>query len=536
MKHKKKFLCGFAFILCVILAAPVFAGGQGTTQTGRQGINPNMNLTGLPIVRERETYTIMMQRTALSQNNMLEKEPVIRAARDTNITINWIEVASAGWMERINITFAAGDLPDAIVRPPVDIFMQNLPQFVDLTDLIEPYSPNITQFFTRRPDIRSLVTAPDGRIYSFPVGDETFWGQSPDSLFMNKVWLDALGLPVPVTTEDFYNVLVAFRDNDMNGNGDRNDEIPFAFCMEGDGRIGSMFGSFGVLDNIEHLQIINDVVTFTPSRPEYLEALRYFNRLFAAGLMDPEGFSQSPQQFTAKGMERPGVYGSVITNIIGNVVGADNRDFIPVPPMLGPNGRSLWNQSRATGLITVGLVISNRCRSPETLVRWYDYINSTLEIALYWDSGPAGLAWVWDPDGRWRTTTALLPEGMTWGQARHTGGVGTVSPAFTQIYGMNTTATRNIDDITTVTKLASLALKVPFLPQNILPTGLEEASVLQERAILYTDINTYIRSFVATSVMHGITDAQWNAHLQNLQRLNVARYVQSYQALFDRSR
>jgi hypothetical protein len=101
---------------------------------------------------------------------------------------------------------------------------------------------------------------------------------------------------------------------------------------------------------------------------------------------------------------------------------------------------------------------------------------------------------------------------------------------------MNSTIARNIDDITTITKLASLALTEPFIPAKVLPMGLEEASVLQERAVLFTDIDTYVKNFVATSIMQGITDAQWANHLQNTGRLNIPRYIQSYQALYDRSK
>lgn len=50
--------------------------------------------------------------------------------------------------------------------------------------------------------------------------------------FINKAWLDQLGLEVPTTTEELYELLCAFRDNDMNGNGDTTDEIPLELCKK----------------------------------------------------------------------------------------------------------------------------------------------------------------------------------------------------------------------------------------------------------------------------------------------------------------
>ena len=35
-------------------------------------------------------------------------------------------------------------------------------------------------------------------------------------MMINKNWLDQLGLSIPETTDELYEVLCAFRDNDMN--------------------------------------------------------------------------------------------------------------------------------------------------------------------------------------------------------------------------------------------------------------------------------------------------------------------------------
>ena len=48
-------------------------------------------------------------------------------------------------------------------------------------------------------------------------------------IFINKTQLDNLGLDVPTTLGELKDVLVAFRDNDANGNGDASDEIPMDF-------------------------------------------------------------------------------------------------------------------------------------------------------------------------------------------------------------------------------------------------------------------------------------------------------------------
>ena len=535
MKKKKILLAGIAAVLCVLFTTPCFGSASqqsaGAPAGSGSGIDSNMNLTGLPIVNQKETYNILMARAVNSGNTMPEKEPVKKAEQDTNVIINWIEVPAANYQERLQIMMASGDFPDGFIGGGAPFLAQNFSILTDLTDLITKYSPNLTNYLKTRPDIRSNYIAPDGRMYTLPAGNENPDGATAEALYFNTAWLKQLNMPMPVTTDDFYTILKAFKDNDMNGNGDKNDEIPFAFCeANGQTRLGSMFGSFGTLDNTEHLMVKNDTVIFTPAMPEFLAALRYFNKLYSEGLMDPEGFSQSQQQYTAKGRQNPLVYGSFINydrmNMVGNAL-IDN--YIYSAPLKGPGGVQLWNRSRGIAGVFYGLSITKKCSSPEVLVRWYDYVNSSYQITREWEGGPEGFAWIWDSNGVWQRIDTNVPAGSSWGEYRHTLGVGTAGPQFGTMYSPPPSPDQMAE------KGLSLQLQLPFLPKAI-PTGLEEAGVVQERSIWFADIDTYVKTFVASSIMNGITDDQWNAHLRNCDRLPVTKYVASYQDHYDKTR
>ena len=63
-----------------------------------------------------------------------------------------------------------------------------------------------------------MVEAPDGHIYSFPWIEQLGEGKEAiqaigDIPYINKKWLDFLGLEVPTTTEELEQALIAFRDN-----------------------------------------------------------------------------------------------------------------------------------------------------------------------------------------------------------------------------------------------------------------------------------------------------------------------------------
>jgi ABC-type glycerol-3-phosphate transport system substrate-binding protein len=64
-----------------------------------------------------------------------------------------------------------------------------------------------------------MITSPDGGLYSFP-----FYYSDPTdpqcyAYWINKDRLDKLGLEMPTTPDELFDVLVAFRDGDPNGNG-----------------------------------------------------------------------------------------------------------------------------------------------------------------------------------------------------------------------------------------------------------------------------------------------------------------------------
>ena len=207
----------------------------------------------LPLVSEPTTFTIMVKKEDMSQNTWPEKAPVQFTEEQTGIHIEWIEVPSSGWNEKLNLTFASGDLPDAIIGG-VDV-VSNTDVLAPLDEIIDACAPNIQQMFADLPDLRGALTLSDGHIYSLPNGDADVKNEINSELWINKAWLEKLGLEMPKTVDEFYDVLVAFRDGDPNGNGMK-DEIPLLVSATTDApKIDNLFGFFGTTDNDYHARV-----------------------------------------------------------------------------------------------------------------------------------------------------------------------------------------------------------------------------------------------------------------------------------------
>ena len=135
--------------------------------------------------------------------------------------------------------------------------------------------------------MRPLITSPDGEIYGLPQVNECYHCFYAQRAWINQDWLDNVGMGVPETTEQLLDVLMAFKEQDANGNGDPDDEIPLAGATTGwntniDGFLLNPFVFTEFKGNNRNFSRWNDgVVSQTRLRAEgYREGLRYLNTLF----------------------------------------------------------------------------------------------------------------------------------------------------------------------------------------------------------------------------------------------------------------
>ena len=276
-------------LLCILcISHGLFA--QGSRDSGKATTPTIMvNQTGLPITNEVTTFE--MAAKTRHNKNFANLEFFQNLEKETNIKINWNMSSEDGWREKKGLIFA-GDLPDAFygqgILTDIDVIKyasQGL--LIPLNDLIDEYAPNVKRLLQNE-TYRKLLTAPDGYIYALPSLTEL----SPtthDKLFINKTWLDTLNLPIPTTLTEFEAVLKAFKDNDLNGNGRTDDEIPFTFLYNRkENGLFSLFGSFGQLDRMNHFIVKDNTVVYTAVTEPYKKAIQYFHDLYKKGLIDKE--------------------------------------------------------------------------------------------------------------------------------------------------------------------------------------------------------------------------------------------------------
>jgi putative aldouronate transport system substrate-binding protein len=148
----------------------------------------------------------------------------------TNVHINWEIVPAAEKATKFNLAIASQNYADIYLGTtftPVQVMMLSSGgMFRPLDDLIAEYGYNTRAAFENEPVVKEAISAPDGHIYTLFYTDLGVHMESQQKCFVLPDWLDALNIDMPQTTEGFKSMLIQFRDQDANGNGDPSDEIP----------------------------------------------------------------------------------------------------------------------------------------------------------------------------------------------------------------------------------------------------------------------------------------------------------------------
>lgn len=549
---KQNWKKALALLLVLCLTASLFAAcggdsGNSSSSSGGQSSSSgedssvgttgdaNFNPTGFPIVNEPVTLSFLYVKGAnlrdFKENSMFQE-----MEKTTNVIIDWQYAGDADWGEQKSLLLAGGDLPDVFFGDnslgDMDI-LTNLDLFVPIEEYIDQYCPNIKAAYEAEPIMRKMVTQPDGHIYSLN-SKLPLRPKACDIPFINQKWLDNLKLEMPTTVDEWYNVLKAFKEQDANGNGDPNDEIP----LSGSGK-NDMFdwiryiNPWGITDSLETNYLALEQETgepiFIPADERYKEAVQFFEKLYAEGIMDQEYFTQDGSQSDAKlKNEEVSLVGTGIAWEVSSATNPHSDEYVPMPPLAGPRGDRYVRGN--DGIIIYrrnNFTVTTACEHPEVAMRWADYYSSDdISIQSYW--GPFGEALEKADDG---TITFLdPPEGKTgdvwyWEITCRDYGPKYVSPeteAKIQLpTGSGDGAKLEYDED------FKEFVAQPYPVVNYTPEQMDEISKLT------VDIYKYVKECWANWIVNGGIEKDWDGYIEQLKKMGLDRLMEIYQAALD---
>lgn len=526
------------FLAAAVMAGMTACGGSPSDKTESTTVNDTS-------VKEKTTDTAQSDapleftcRIRDGEYSPAEIQIYQELEEKTGVKINWTTYADSAWAEKKSLLFASNQLPEAFFGQEIlttDDLLKYGPEgmLIPLESYItEENTPNLYNIFQNYPEYKSSITAPDGHIYSLMSFDDGYVTTTNLPMFINKDWLKNVNMEVPSTTDEFYEVLKAFKEQDANGNGDPNDEIPYSFNKDTN-YASDLFGSFGMIDetninkNTAHIAVKDGKVIYTAIGEEYKNAIKYFNKLYSEGLIDEEAFTQDNSVFKAKCKNENRTVG-VLQGWRSTAWSTSNEDdsYIPLPPLKGPDGSQYWPELQ-NGINSLGsFAITNVARDPEYIMSWVDHcydplfsIQSSLALKV-------GLHLKEDGNGKYDYAEPPTVENRA----------KVVPGGFERIYNVTKEAASLLKGAPShmIEKQALDTYYSDYYYPEYYPLFMFTTEESDRLATLTTEINSYANEKYAAWMTKGGIDEEWDSYLKQINTMGLPEMMEIYQGALDR--
>lgn len=486
---------------------------------------------------DREPVTLtyfwdMDPKASMSMKSYEEIACFKEAEKKTGVNIEWKHPPAGQASEQFNLMLASQDLPDliywswrSISGGPAKAIEDGA--IIKLNDLIDQYAPNFKSVLEENPEWKKQAVLDDGTLYMFPFirGHKDL--RLPDAFQMRKDWLDKLGLEVPKTIDDWYTVLTAFKENDMNNNGDPDDEIPFV--SKGLGAVLNFSWAWGIRKTF---YMDGDKVKFGAIQPEYKDYLATMAKWYSEGLIDPDFAATDSTSFDAK------VTGSLAGSYYGQIIGNMGRftqsvredlpefELVGVPFPIGPAGKSYGSMNYA--VLDQGTAITTSCKHLKEATEYLDYGYGE-EGHMVFNFGIEGESYTME-DGEPKYTDVVLnnPD-LPVANALIRYAMSISSGPFVQdvrYFWQNLTYPEQIEAVKTWSESCD--------PSLMLPPVTLTAEESQRQAAIMSEINTYVDEMTTKFIMGEESLDKFDQFVDQIKKMNIDEALKIQQAAVDR--
>lgn len=476
---------------------------------------------------------------------LAEMEWLQEIQKKANVEIEWQEI-TADWDQKKGPMLASGDIPDLFVGPTVITdadFAQFNGLFQDINELLD-LAPNVQKMFADKPETQIISTQTDGRILGLPKY-QRFWPDSVNRQYINQTWLDNLNLEMPTNWDELYNVLLAFKEQDANGNGDPNDEIP----VDWPGGIGGFFNPAVMLGGmgmnlssdisgqgyfVEDGKVKNYLVD-----DRYKELVVFLNKLYKAGLINTEVFTHDYTKFqsVARGegdTAKVGfTWGWVASDRFGELLAPQYTSMAPLKHSASFNGNVSWSYDSLT--LNYGanaIVMSAKSKNKEAAMRFINELYAP-EVGIQVLFGSVGPNISDNGDGTYTvlppSDTQMDPGTWKWTSTWADNGAFYISDDIKLTLGTD------MQEVLTHSEALKPALSSINVAEDIFPSvfikySSEDNNIMSlNNTNLMNLANTNFAKWVTTEGIEG----EWNAYVQEAEKAGLNQNLEIMQKYFD---
>ena len=302
------------------------------------------------------------------KNNAVEQ--AIEAYTNTELKIDWIP--QSAYEEKIKLMIAADELPKLIKLGYSPAFVATLKagQFWELGPLLQEYS-----HLSQLDPIYYKNISVEGKIYGIPIMRD--FGRAV--IQYRKDWLGRLGLQVPVTLEDWYQVIKAMTLNDPDGNG-KQDTYGMLLEKRYNQDVSSILTRISVAQGGPNKWLLQNGHFIPEFMTEpFLETMKLFRRLYEEKLINSDFVIVDSNEIASiYDLGRAGIQinGGNVQTWLDKLIKVVPSAVVDVAPLAGPDGIRLPGEPGNAGFWAIP---KNSVKTLDEVKRILDFLNKLFE-------------------------------------------------------------------------------------------------------------------------------------------------------------
>lgn len=458
--------------------------------------------------------------------------------------IKWQETATSSWDQQKQASLAAGEVADVTIGgydsgdwgDYNSLFMDLTPELASM--------PNLAATFKGSP-YSKVASTWNEKLYGAPGVNTGLMANASSHMFINKKWLDKLGLPVPTTWSELKTTLEAFKNGDPNGDG--KPVIPLDFNApntEGWGwfQPNVLLGSYGipVTGGGTGLYADNGTIKNYLTDPAYKDLANYLHSLWSEGLISKEAFTQDWSKYTstAKGEGDKASVGVTWMWTPSDIFGSQlASQYITIPQLKAdnaPNAKPVWffngdQQNYSTNRVSVASNVKNKEAALKLVDAMY---TSDIGIQMRFGSFGVGVKKNGEKD-----YTILAPADKTKNASdwQFQNSLADGAPGWFVQPGTKLTLPKEQFEVRDVDAVYKQNFENMNLNKDVIYGGVSfTADENKQYTLNNTGITQGAMSKFAEWVTKGGVDQGWDAYVASLQKNGLADQVKLEQQAYDR--
>ncbi len=444
---------------------------------------------------------------------------------ETNIHVNYNMISMFAGETQFNLMVASGDFPD-IVDNFCQMYTAGGDTAIDQGLIIdmEPYmqyAPNYYKIINENEETMLTARTDSGAIAAFfTVGADAMLGPRGGS-FIRKDWLDDLGLEVPVTYEDYEDVLLKFRDAyncsaayELGSKG-----FPGNSCMVAGFETGESF-----LNK-------DGTVVYGPLEDGFEEYLTLMHHWYEEGLISRDFINNTSGMWydaTNVVTDQTGIWNTFYRADDSWVNNAQDPDFTPlaIADAVKEPGQILKTGGTSGAMGRYGMSVTTDCEDPAMAVAWIDSFYSE-DAAVRNSYGIEHETFEFNEDGQPIYTDLILnnPDG----DARSMRFKYTIMFSARMIRVVSTPEDKKYDVEDRGTWQSNRTCEWDI------PTTLEmSAEDGEEYARIMSDVKTYVEECIPAFISGTMDLSEFDTFRENVRGMDIEDAVAIYQDSLDR--